>query len=335
MEGAVNLDIEVPKLSRQEIKKALGFELQRQVPVPVENLVWTYRVTGHSANKTKVRIFAVKEEIWNKFLDALIQSGIKCDALLHPIFCEGLSSEGELDAINEFYEELWHVSSEAAPNSSVIERIKSLLKGDAAESAKAGSSAGFFMSLVLASYATGNTFRTDRALYLPLPKQLLLARFKFLKNAFAALSSLTFFLLFLLCFRHVFDARERFAEITSEQRRVESEILRLNQEEMREKEIDDFMKKLKDSDPGDAEIIAALLSLTKNLPPHMWISMFSSRGDEIDLTVSTRRDKDAQAELSKLNQLGEFSNVSTKNTRRDSDGTLTIYLKMTHKKDIR
>jgi len=166
----------------------------------------------------------------------------------------------------------------------------------------------------------------------PLPQSLEPVRFRFLKTAFIFLVVANVLLALLLCASHSADSRRRLSVLKEEKSRIDAELFKIAQEEARNRELDEFMKRMSGTDPGDAEIVAALLSLTRNLPSHIRISNFSSRAREIDLSISTNNDKGVQADLSKLNSLPEFSKVSIKNTRRDRDGSLTVYLKLTHNK---
>ena len=88
MEGAFALDLKVPKMPLSEVRNALVFEIQRQIPLHLDTLAWNYRIIGREANHLLIRIFFVKDEVWKKTLSAIMDSGIKIDSYMHPLLCE-------------------------------------------------------------------------------------------------------------------------------------------------------------------------------------------------------------------------------------------------------
>ncbi len=333
LEGSFCVEIRIPKMPSHEIKNALSFELQRQIPVPLENLIWSYRITEHLPNQHLVRVFAVKEEVWNKALSAILESGIRLDALVHPAFLMDSGESLTMDAINHFSEEAMADFSLEQSSSPVVEKVKESVLGETHFSEDMGGrDFGGLVCRMLACQTMGMRRGGSSMSLFPLPQSLRPVRFRFLKTSFIFLAVANVLLALLLCARHSADSRRRLSELKVEKSRIDAELFKIAQEEARNRDLDEFMKRMSDTDPGDAEIVAALLSLTRNLPSHIWISNFSSRAREIDLSISTNNDKGVQADLSKLNSLPEFSNVSIKNTRRDKDGSLTVYLKLTHNK---
>ena len=69
--GWGSAELQLPALSKPEIKSALQFELRKQTPIPPEKLRWGYRVLGDSGKGTRVRLFYIKEEEWGRWCSAL------------------------------------------------------------------------------------------------------------------------------------------------------------------------------------------------------------------------------------------------------------------------
>jgi hypothetical protein len=151
-------------------------------------------------------------------------------------------------------------------------------------------------------------------------------RFRAVRYSAAALFVLILMLGAILVARNWWDARARYGTIIAEKQRITSQINEFKQERFKNKKIDELIRKIDETDPGNPEILQCLQTLSEKLPSNMWITMFSTKDESIDLTICTTKDKDAQADLSKLNGIPIFSSFSIRSTRRDSDGTLTIFV---------
>ncbi len=335
LDGAFNVDLKIPKIPAHEIRNALSFELQRQLPLPVESLLWCYRISENLENSYRMRVFAVREEFWNKVLTVLLESGIKFDAFIHPAFCEDSSAEFDLDAVNHFYEKLMQDFSKEVPvfpsstATSFFAASELKFNDDGAKQLDCGA---FACRALFAHVLVHDVLRRIMSPF-QVPQSLRPVRFKFLKISFLMLLLINILFAVTLCVRHANDARHRFGELKRENTKINAELLKIAQEDMLSKDMDTFMKRISGVDIGETDMVGALLSLTKNLPSYIWISAFNARGNDIELTILTRNENGVQAELSKLNSLPDFSNVSIKNTRRDRDGSLAVYLKLTYEKE--
>lgn len=70
--GWGSADLTMPKLKGEELKNALGFELRKQTPMPVEKLRWGYRrLPGGTDKSDLLRLFYIRSEKWSKWLEAL------------------------------------------------------------------------------------------------------------------------------------------------------------------------------------------------------------------------------------------------------------------------
>ena len=84
--SAVCLELATPPLFGKNIAQYLYYELSRQIPCPVNEIIWCYRPFSQKEDKTKqsVRIFAVFEKEWNELLSEIISSGIRVDSFVYP-----------------------------------------------------------------------------------------------------------------------------------------------------------------------------------------------------------------------------------------------------------
>lgn len=333
LEGAFALDINIPKMPLSEIKNALAFEIQRQIPLPLDTLAWTYRIVGGEKNQILVRIFAVRDELWKKTLSAIVDSGIKIDFYMHPLLDEHYAGMIVAEDATQFFQFLMKDFAEDKISSEVLEAISDkFLEGFHFNSDFSARDAGSQLAKVLSCIIFRSKNPLKELMLFDLPLSLKPVRFKFLKISFIMLIILNILLVGILFLRYASDARRHLFELRNEKAKIEAELQKIEKEESENKNLEDFMKEISEADPGDNEVVLALLSLSKNLPSDMWITSFNLKGREIYLSVSSSNEKTAQSELAKLTQLSEFSSLSIRNTRRDKDGTIAIYLKLTHNK---
>ncbi len=332
LEGAFNVDIKTPKMPVNEIRNALSFELQRQIPLPIDSLAWCYRICSTSESSNLIRIFAVKADVWNNIVSILVQSGIKFDAFIYPAFCEDTGTDKYLDDLNHAYDELFDDFSRECP-----EQFSGLLScsGTVFSGEELASDCGTLLCKSLCHHVLLGGFPSRVLSPLEVPASLRPVRFKFLKNSFMVFLLVNALLALVLCMRYSSDARRRMNELKAERTKANAEIFKIAQEDSQNRDIDELITKMEETDPGNPDIVMALLSLTQNIPPQLYASTFNAKGSEIELTLSSRKEEGVQSEASKLNSISDFSNVSIKNTRRDRDGSVTVYLKLTHNREGR
>ncbi|HRR06686.1 MAG TPA: hypothetical protein P5105_05330 [Victivallales bacterium] len=334
LDGAFCLNIKIPKMPLSEIKNALTFEMQRQIPLPVETLKWNFKVIATHENSLSLKIFLVKEEVWNKVISYLIDSNIKIDYFISPLFLLEHFTEISSEEFTDFFQYLMIDFSSGINDNDKAEKIKDIiLKNYHFQKKEVEEDSGIFVAKLIASVIFGTKIPIRNLHLFELPSDLKPIRFRALKLSFLLLVILNLLLGFLLLFRYSLDARKKLGELKTEKRKIYTELQKIEREDRGNKSFDDFIAKISELDPGESEILPALVVLAKELPSSAWITSFSSRGREIDISISTIDETVIQSTLSKLSQSGEFSNVSVRNTRRNRDNSVTLYLKLTHNKN--
>ncbi len=331
-EGAICMELNLPNLAYAEMQKALSFELPRHIPVPLEEVVWSYRTIGLVQEQgvppshVRIRVIAVSRKSWDSAVAGIVDSGIKADAATHPLMVFNslpdnpefiLEDPGEM--LKLFPGMPADVSIERPQLSEKFVGLEGFLNYTPAQKT------GMLICLLIGETILNGTLTPDNIRISPLPDVVRPQRFRLVRYSAAALLAFVLLLGMVLLARNWWDARTRYGKIITEKQRVAVKINEFKQERLKNKKIDELIKKIDDTNPGNAEIFQCLLVLSQKLPTSMWISMFSTRDDEMDLTICTMKDKDAQTDLSVLNTIPMFSNFSIRSTRRDSDGTLTIF----------
>jgi len=93
--------IEMPSMKNADMKKALFFELEKYLPLPVDEYIYDFFVIGRvktAPNMVKILIFSIKKEILNGVLKIVKESGmeilsVRCSTL--DILCGVMDVSGE------------------------------------------------------------------------------------------------------------------------------------------------------------------------------------------------------------------------------------------------
>ncbi|MFA6291879.1 MAG: hypothetical protein WC637_08875 [Victivallales bacterium] len=331
-EGAICIELNLPKLPPAEMQKALGFELPRHIPVPVEELAWTYRIVGEIPGETKfaalskVRILAVSRKSWDSTVAEITTSEIKADAATHPLMVFNYLPDNPEFILDDPDELLKFFPGAADPANSGTGDLNSRFAGiEGFGNLPVKQKAGLLVCLLIGEFILRGAVSPESLNIAQLPDTVHPQRFRAVRYSAAALFIFILMLGTVLIARSWWDARSRYGRIIVEKQRITSKINGFKQERFKNKKIDELIKKIDETDPGNAEILQCLQTLSQKLPSNMWLTMFSTKDEDIDITICTTKDKDAQADLSKLNGIPIFSSFSIRSTRRDSDGALTIF----------
>ena len=71
--------IEMPSMKRADMKKALFFELEKYLPLPMDEYIYDFLVTGTgktAPNMIKIQVFSIKKEILNSLLKIVKEAGM-------------------------------------------------------------------------------------------------------------------------------------------------------------------------------------------------------------------------------------------------------------------
>jgi len=73
---AVTQIMEMPPMNRRDVRKAIPFELERRMPIPLENFFWGFRILGSGVEGYRILAAAVRKTFLQPFLDLLRANGI-------------------------------------------------------------------------------------------------------------------------------------------------------------------------------------------------------------------------------------------------------------------
>jgi len=332
-EGAICMDLNLPNLPHAEMEKALSFELPRHIPVPVEEITWSYRIIGNvreegkPSSLVKVRIMAVSRKSWDSSVAGIVDSGIKADSATHPFMVFNVlpdNPEFILEDPNELLKLFPGMPEDVSHDKVHLSQKFSGLEGFLNYTPV--QKTGLLVCLLIGESILDGTVSPDNIKISSLPDIVRPQRFRLVRYSAAALLIVVLLLGAVLLARNWWDVRTRYGQITAEKQRISAKINEFKQERLKNKKIDELIKKIDETEPGNYELIQCLSALSQKLPSSMWITMFSTRDDEMDLTICTTKDQSAQTDLAALNNIPIFSNFSIRSTRRDSDGTLTIFV---------
>ena len=76
-------EVSIPALKTNELRGALGFEVARNCPLPVDRVIWAYRrLPMTQGTRLPVRLFYLRQVAWEHWLESV--GGLKLDAIIPP-----------------------------------------------------------------------------------------------------------------------------------------------------------------------------------------------------------------------------------------------------------
>jgi hypothetical protein len=344
--GSVCFELNMPRLSEQETKQALQYELPRYLPYPAEELIWGYRDIGNEDSPLRhLRVYATIERNWSQLLSEFDAAGIKIDTIASPFMLfdderhhstqmflpclEDLFSFRKSKAKNEL-REMFRLDEKSEENSygdqgcdfEGLDLLTEACPENKDEIKK------FIPCLMLAEYGCGSRLKKDKTGFQELPVSLIPQRFRFQK--IAAIFLLGGLLLSMGFYggRTWWDKARNLSLISREKRKINKRIKELDRFILAKSEFDILEQEIEEADLGNAELLHNMHSLSTKLPDNMWVSNLSARGRVIDLTIKSNSNE--KEVLNGLDNAHRFS-MSGLRKRQNSDGSFNIYLQLTLK----
>ncbi len=283
-------DITLPALSGEELRNALSFELHKQTPLPLEKLVWGYRILrkGNAAKSImqRVRLFYVRSENWDGWMKAIgglhhVDAMVAAPAALDPlmdgktltVLTDSESFSGYEYRSDESGRVIAPVAFETMPALAQLIPYGSELKLGALASRSDEEQSQFARAIVLAAYGLGSEVASDTATLPHLPE-----RFRARRNIGLKISAICLgvYLLGMLAF----VLAGYFQLKASQIRRVEQEIAKCKKElatlnkYMNPQEIERgnaLRQELIDNTPVIPDFPTALVAVSRALPTNAWI----------------------------------------------------------------
>ena len=297
------IDLSTPKLKADELRNALAFELRRSAPVSDEKLAWGYRVLAAAGGRQLVRLYYLRQTIWERWLDDVgglvhgVDMVIPPAAALDPVLADtpvALGPEGKaflfvptgeqrresmlLDG-EEDGETVFGLGSDPLAHPQLD---ASLLNELDAPSRRA-----FTGCAVLAMYGLSRTFAADRRSGLELPHELRPRRHRHSRLVAVAL------LLYVLIVggfgvsRRYQTQRREFARLHAEcvglERHIEKFSKRTEQDES--KFMTELSGEIAELTQPRPTLAAALAEITRRVGPDGWCTAFRWRDGSISIQL--------------------------------------------------
>lgn len=95
---AITQFMEMPPMNRRDVRKAIPFELERRMPIPLENFFWGFRILGSGVEGYRVLAAAVRKTFLQPFLDLLKANGVAVASIEFAMlkFISSRKPEGEV-----------------------------------------------------------------------------------------------------------------------------------------------------------------------------------------------------------------------------------------------
>lgn len=89
--------LEMPAIKRTDIKKAVPFELERKMPISLDNLYWSFSILESGVDRTRVLTAGVRRKYLSPFIESLSKAGIAIGS----IELGALSFLGKLKSVDD------------------------------------------------------------------------------------------------------------------------------------------------------------------------------------------------------------------------------------------
>ena len=333
---AVCFELNIPPLHKKEIEQYLHYELSRQIPYPINELKWCYRIipdNNDSAEK-RIKVFAVLEKDWNELFTEIISSGIKIDNYIYPFFAinplvsnqnisfPSLEKDFFLTCSSEFEDSyMKRISKE---NKSETVNPTPIFQNDKYPALeKLEHKEEFSPALVLAEYFFTKDFIKDKPLNIKIQNELQPKRFRNLK-----IISI-FLLIMLLVFSGSYLIRKRMNvmnilnSLDNEKLLLSSAIKKINYQYIRIKKYDAAMEEIEEATPEAINPIEYLQTLTDAIPGNIWMTSFASNKDNVNVTLQATSETGNITATLNNNKLFKTENIRK---RKTSTGSQYIYL---------
>ena len=302
----------LPNLDRARLKNSLLFELPRRLPILADGMVCFFRpISSADPHRLKVRVWAVKRQIWSELENRLQEAAIKIDAFCHPFLAAELDERHPTAEFPQVAPGLMLIQGESGLARMVRRDVSGLAD-------KTGE--------VLAAYGLSRNFRQDKIYISEIPENLRLHRFTKSRNLAFLLGLLIMILGGALIYRHWEDRDRQQEAYRRELLQLDSKIRSMNGRIEEVKTLGEFARKMQDA-RDDTSILAVFEMLTEKLPANVWVHSFRAGNHQIALTLSVAGDAAGLNES--LADLPDW-NILNLRQQRGSDGKEIWYITLQH-----
>ena len=299
----------LPNLNRTKLKNSLLFELPRRFPILSDGMVCFFRPLQISGDiqRIKIRVWAVKRQIWSQIEDRLSEAGIKIDAFCHPFLAAELDQNCSIVGFPQIAPGLALSLGENG--------LAYLVRRDISEQID-------MTGETLANYGFSRSFRQDKIFLSEIPDSIRLHRFTKSRNFAFILGVVAAVLCGTLIYRYWDDQVRHQENYRRALLRLDSEIREMNRRIEEVKPLGEFAQKMQEA-RDDTSVLTVLEMLTEKLPPNVWIHSFRMGNHRIALTLSVTGDATNLGD--NLADLPGW-NIQSQRQQRGTDGKEAWYI---------
>ena len=329
-------EIRMPKLSHDELRQAVEYELTKYIPLPLSDIVCSARIVPDEnadaeEHLSRVRVVFMLRDKWEKFISELQIRGISIDAYINPFMSIDPAFSGHdivlpmIDDKHVFLSNVNGLRKMAFANNMVqYEEQKKQIFDSFVWDENSSEREEYFVCMLVGKYVmSGEYDKYEKKLALKLPHSLIPQRNKFLKwcalvNGVAALICLGLLL---------YQAREKVYRVYVEQKNainlVHTQIRNLQKQNAVSKKNEKLYKKIENAVPANLNPLQVMAYLAQKLPKYIWIRSYNMTSDKIHLSLTSSKDPGNLMSKLRNNKLYNIENI--RKSRR-YDGTYYLYL---------
>lgn len=321
-------EVQLPALSKPEIKSALHFELRKQTPIPPEKLRWGYRILENSDKGIRVRLFYIKEEEWGRWcsalkglshVDVILPAQLALDPLFEDVDCFFPDETEQAGYACRRVNDKRLIVREPTPPELTPEKafppFASFQPGPLGDKTPA-EQMDFIPALMAAAYGLTRNSNQDQATLIPPPDALKAHRYIASKMIAAGLLIFTCVTLLLGMARNLQARAAHLRKIDAEIGKVQAELkaLQANQGGNTEKEFVTVLEQeLRDHVQSMPSFPEVLLELTNLIEAPTWASSrMEWNAGQVSLQLqSPQRDLELPGKLEESPVLGDVRELSS------------------------
>ena len=327
-ESAIFFELSMPSLPQKEMTQALGFELSRYIPLPMDEMLWQYRVldAADASGRRRIKIFAVKRKEWEKFLEDLSGINIEFDTFVYPFMAAEKSNDMIMKGIDDFF-----YFSDGIPHHIGTKSTDDAFNAKIEGLEKLPDRSGFKPCLLMLEYMLASAFSKDMKTALPLPHKFRPKRLIALKVAASIMAASALLLALSYAGRKAYSISERIAAIKVEKGKIYRTLAQLKAENKKYRDTDELIAKIYEAEEADGEVLHCLHFLSEKIPGSLWVTGFNSGSGKIDVTLKTSNDDsgiDTEKSTGFLSGSGSIYTAESVRKRRNGDGSEYLYLKL-------
>ncbi len=338
------VDLDMPKLSSSDLRKALQFELGKHAAVPLEQLVWGYRVLGEHDKRLEVRLIHVRDEDWrgwvdkasglSKSVDLLMPAAVALDPVLsgRAVYLAGAPGQagyllGPAAGGRMGREVLLTASPPAeAFGAGPAPLAAAELHWRPAVAAEIAQAPGFTAAAVLGMYGVSGALPHDRKSWVAVPDELRPRHYQNSRRMALVLSAYVFLALLAGLVWRASVASRYSARLEQAESRLRSRLADV----VASDEVSELTAALRTEAErlplAEPSLFEALVTLTRRLDREYWVSDFNWNEGKIEVQI--RSDRDDLAFLELLREVPMFTDIVPIRKSVDHENRMTLQVRM-------